>query len=113
MNDRKKELERELEAIQKEIEDSLTEIRDDIHSWTNVKYWVYRYPFQTVGTSLVLGLLLSQAIGGKTKKKEKSDTSLSTIFFNEFKRYASRSAASLIVKLVEENLERKRVVKDI
>ncbi|MEX0772485.1 MAG: hypothetical protein WEB89_03535 [Balneolales bacterium] len=111
MNDRKKELEQELEAIQKEIEESLTEIRDDINSWTDAKYWVHRYPFQTVGASLLLGFLISQVTG--RKKKSFAGGSLTTLFFNEVKKYASRSAANYIVKIVEENLERKRKVKDI
>ncbi|MEX0778304.1 MAG: hypothetical protein WD491_06910 [Balneolales bacterium] len=110
MNDRKKELEQELEAIQNEIEDSLSEIRNDIHSWTDPRYWIHRYPLHTVGTSLVVGLLLSQAIG--RSKKSSEGPGLSSLFFTEIKKFASRSAANYVVKIIEENVERTRRAKN-
>lgn len=110
MIDRKKELERELEAIQKEIEESLSEIKNNLDSWTDARYWVHRYPVHAVGASLFIGFLLSQITG--RKKKTSEEPGVSDIFFKELRKSASRSAANLLIKLVEDNLERKRREKD-
>ncbi|MEX0684906.1 MAG: hypothetical protein WD267_13370 [Balneolales bacterium] len=113
MTDRKKELEKELDDIQKEIEVSLNDISNDIHRWTDARYWVHRYPLQMAGASLAIGFLLSTMIGGKRKSSNGGRGGLTTLFVSELGRYASRSAAKYMVKLIEENVERTRRANEV
>ena len=116
MIDRRKELEQELENIQGEIEKTLSEIRDDITGWTDIKYWIHRYPFQLIGGSMLLGLILSGLTGRKAKRNTSGSDSgdkFAGLLFSELRKLASKRAAKMIVELIEDNLEKKKKEQDL
>lgn len=112
LEEKKRELETELEQIQFELDDSFHKVRSDVTDTLNPVRFIRSYPWAMIGASVLLGFLIS---GNRKKKssstKEKDDSSegvFRPILFTELKKMAAKRAASIATGYLEDIFQARR-----
>ncbi|MDZ7682065.1 MAG: hypothetical protein U5J63_10240 [Fodinibius sp.] len=72
LEQKKQELEEELQQIQGELDNSINGVRDEVSSNLDPKTLIRKYPLAAVGTSALVGFLLGHNGRGKSSKKSSS-----------------------------------------
>lgn len=106
LEQRKTDLESELEIIQSQLGGSWDEIKRQIKARSNPKHWILKYPISSITTAFILGLWLGR---DKTPKQPKihsngSTNSLRDLLTNEFKSIAVQRLTRYLVDQVENTL---------
>lgn len=93
LEEKKKELEQELQNIHHELDDSLDKVRSDVSSQLAPTQFIKRHPLPIVGLSVLTGFLLGNKKSGKSSGS--SDSGLSTVLISEIKRLVTKKGISL------------------
>jgi len=105
MKERRAALKKELEELQVELEDSLDDIKDDVTSRMEPKYWIQHYPLQSFGVSLLLGFLAGN-VGGKKREKISRESLLKdSMLWSELKRALTRKAVQKIIAIIDSKID--------
>ena len=106
LEQKKQELEEELNHIQGELDNSIDEVRDEVSSNLDPKTLIRKYPLTTVGASALVGFLLGHS-GRSRSSKKSSSGEFSGALLAELKRLATKKAVSFATDYVEEVLDKK------
>jgi len=105
LEQKKQELEAELNQIQRELDNSLDKVRTDMSRNLNPKQMIRKYPLPVVGASMLLGFLVGHK--GKSGNAKSSAGEVSDAIFGELKKIATKKAISFATDYIEEILEKK------
>lgn len=102
LEQKKQELEAELQSIQHELDDSIDRVRHDISDKLDPKSFIRKHPLPVVGGAVLLGFL----IGHNDKEppsagSHSSDDKLSRTIIYELKRLATKKALSFAGDFIE------------
>lgn len=97
---RKKEIQAELDAIQNDFGDTLSDVRNQLNEKMDVWYWIKKYPIGALGAAFLIGLS-----AGKRNSKSVAGNSFSGELFDELRRVATQKAVRAIVKQIEDRNE--------
>lgn len=102
LEQKKRELEKELENLQNELDHSIDKVRTDVSSRLDPKAFIKKHPLPVVGLSVLLGFLAGS--GKKKNASESSGSSMKTILWDELKKIGTKKAISLISDYTEKLL---------
>lgn len=104
---RKQALRVELRELEVHIDDNITQIQQDVSGRTQPRWWIRRYPLQTLGIAIATGLLLgyreSNAQPGTPSGSFSSVPTFTGSVVAALKSYAARRAVDHIVGMVEKS----------
>lgn len=110
---RKKKLEDDLELLEWDFENRLTNVREKVLGKIDPISIIKKNPFKAVGTSVLVGIAIGMM--GKEEFSEEGESSrqvhkekLFNLLFNEVKRVAARKAATYLSDLIDEQISKKR-----
>lgn len=104
---RKKQLEAELQEIQQELDTSFDEVRLDVTSRLKPRNLIKKYPLQSVGISALLGFLIGKK-PSSSKNSSKSSESLSTVVLKELKGMATKKAVNFLFDYLDSVIDEKK-----
>lgn len=99
LEEKKKELEQELQNIQHELDDSLDRVRSDVSSQLAPTQFIKRHPLPVVGLSVLAGFLLGNK--KSTESSGSSDSGFSSVLVSEIKKLATKKGISLATDYIE------------
>ena len=105
MEKRRAAIKEELERIEAELEDSLDDIKEDMTSRFEPKYWINKYPFESLGASVLLGFILGNMGSGKSKSRESDHLIKDSLLWSELKRALTRKAVQRIMDMIDSKLD--------
>jgi len=105
MEKRRAAIKEELEKIEAELEDSLDDIKEDVTSRLEPKYWINKYPFESLGVSVLLGFILGNMAPGKRKSRESEHLIKDSLLWSELKRALTRKAVQRIMDMIDSRLD--------
>lgn len=119
LEQKKQELQTELEQIQLELDNSLNRVRSDVSSSLDPVQFIKKYPWPVIGVSFLVGFLVSggakngrkestSAEGHSTSNNRSSEKIFRPLLFKELKRLAARRAASLATGYLEDIIQSRR-----
>ena len=99
LEEKKKELEQELQNIQHELDDSLDKVRSDVSSQLAPTQFIKRHPLPVVGLSVLAGFLLGNKNSNRISGS--SDSGFSSVLISEIKKLATKKGISLATDYIE------------
>ena len=99
---KKKELEANLERLQSGLEVNLEHVKTDVTKKVNPSEVIREYPLPAVGTSIIVGLLLTRFRRKKSKKKESKKNLIVESLSTSLKRRLTKKATDLLLDYIEE-----------
>lgn len=113
LEQKKRELEEELNDIQNELDDSIDQVRNEVSDKLDPKSFIRKHPLPVVGGAVLVGFLLGHEDEGHAKYKNTSGSSsssdnkfTSTILY-ELKRLATKKALSFVTDFMEKKFDEK------
>ncbi len=105
LEERRDDLKKELEELQGELEQTMDELRESMSTRMDPNYWIRKYPFQSLGLSVLAGLWLG--IRGSSSKSLKNESSRKeeSVLWSELKRAAARRGVQKLIETLDEKLE--------
>lgn len=108
LEQKKKELEAELDQIQEELDQNVVGVRSEVTRSFSPDNIIRKYPLPVLGASVVVGFLLGHEGGGREgRDKGASGGGISDTLLSELKRLATRKAVRFASDYLEELLEEK------
>lgn len=119
---RKAALKQEMEQIQGQIENSLSEVRHSFMDRTKLTYWINKYPLHLLTSALVAGFFLARRSGGTTDRPDGTvdngtirtqsasktrDSTFTGLLIEELKKLATQRAAKFVTQRIEEAIEQR------
>ncbi|RNC80026.1 MAG: hypothetical protein ED557_12915 [Balneola sp.] len=98
---KKKELKANLVRIQNDLDQSLTNVRDEVAESFTPKEIVKKYPLPVIGVSLVIGFLLGSG-GGSRKSGKSSKEGIAQSVGNSIKKKLTQKAVDAALDYVDE-----------
>jgi len=99
LEQKKKELEEELQKIQHELDDSIQKVRSDVTTQLSPAGFIKDHPLPVVGLSLLTGFILgSKRTGNSTGS---SDRNFGSLLLSELKRVATKKGLSIASDYIE------------
>lgn len=105
LEERRDELKKELEDLQGELEQTMDELREGMSTRLDPNYWIRKYPFQSLGLSLLTGFLLGTRSTSSNSTKSGSSRKEESILWSELKRAAIRRGVQKLVDTLDDKLE--------
>lgn len=105
LEERRETLKKELEELQGELEQTMDELRDGMTSRMDPNYWIRKYPFQSFGLSVLLGLWLGARAKATKSSNSKESRKEESILWSELKRAAVRKGVQKLIETIDEKLE--------
>lgn len=99
---KKKELEANLERLQTGLEANLEHVKKDVTNKVIPSEVIREYPLPAVGTSIIVGLLLTRLGRKKPKKKESNKNLIAESLGNSLKSRLTKKATDLLLDYIEE-----------
>jgi hypothetical protein len=112
LEQKKQELEAELDSIQGELDDSIDRVRDEVSDKLDPKSFIRKHPLPVVGGAVLLGFLLGHEDNGRsgpsTSTSSSSDDNkfMDTVLY-ELKRMATKKALSFATDFMEQKFDDK------
>ena len=101
---RREALQRELEELQDQIEESVGQLKGDVKTRLDISYWIEKHPLGVAGLSVVAGFLL-----GMKWHSDEYETSASArkdhYLLSELKRAVTRKAIQRVIDLLDEKVD--------
>lgn len=108
LEQKKKELEAELEHIQEELDQDVIGVQSEVSRSFSPDRLIRKYPLPILGASVLLGFLVGHEGGGRKGRREgSSDSGISDTLITELKRLATQKAIRFAGDYLEELLEEK------
>lgn len=108
LEQKKRELEAELNNIQHELDDSIDRVRSDVSDKLDPKSFIREHPLPVVGGAVLLGFLLGHNDRHSTSSVSSSSSTESTLtntLLYELKRLATRKALSFATDFMEKKFD--------
>lgn len=99
LEEKKKELEQELQSIQHELDDSLDKVRSDVSSQLAPTEFIKRHPLPVVGLSVLAGFLLGNK--NSSDSSGSSGSRFNSVLLSEIKKLATKKGISLATDYIE------------
>ena len=104
IEEKKKELEANLEKIQGGIEDNLVNVRSDVTQSINPSEIIRKHPLPSVATAVVFGFLLT-TLGRSSKKKNTSTKAVvADSLTQSLKKRISKKAVDIALDYIEDKI---------
>ncbi len=100
LEQKKKELEAELDKIQGELDNSLDRMRTDVSDSLDPVGFIKRHPIEVVGASVLIGFLAGHS-GSRKGDKSGSSSELGSALWYELKRIATKKGIALAADYLE------------
>lgn len=96
LQEKKKELEAELQSLQQELDESFDRVKSDVSSSLDPVEYIRRHPLPVVGVSILVGFLAGKEGGSSTSASGSASdhNKLTSTLWYEIKRLAARKAIS-------------------
>ena len=111
LEQKKQELEAELNNIQNELDDSIDKVRHDVSDKLDPKSFIKKHPLPVVGGAALLGFILGHSDDGAAPKhsssSSSSDSGLTGTLIYELKRMATKKALSFATDFMEKKFDEK------
>lgn len=108
LEQKKRELEEELERIQNVLDDSIIRVRKDLGSQLDPKKIIRRFPFPLVGASVLLGFLVGYKRNHSDSEQKSPRGEVSQTLFSEIKKLATRKAVHFASDYLEKLVNEKK-----
>lgn len=92
---RKAALQAEIDAMEQSVQESFTDVKEDLAGRVSPTWWIRQYPLQAVGVALAFGFFAAR--GGRGR----SSASFAANVFSELKAVAARKAVSALVQTID------------
>lgn len=106
LQQKKLELEEELNNLHRDLDDSLDKVRTEVSSQLDPKRLIRNHPLISVGTAAMVGFLLGHKRSHSSNKKSKGDSITDTIVTG-LKGIAARKVIAMAVNFVEKRMDEK------
>lgn len=103
LEQKKKELEEQLEMIQNELDHSIGDVRSDMSRSLAPRNIIRKYPLPSLGAAVLAGFLVGH--NGRRSGDGESSAGLSSALASELKRLATRKAIRFATDYVEDLLD--------
>lgn len=104
LEEQREALKKELDDLQKQLEQTVNEVKEGVTSRADISYWIRKYPLQFLGTSFFVGLLLG--IRRKSSEIQKSESSREeNILWSELKKAAIRRGVQRLMDMVDQKMD--------
>jgi ElaB/YqjD/DUF883 family membrane-anchored ribosome-binding protein len=112
IEERKKEIESELDQIQEELDRSFDDMREDVSRQFAPKEFIKRHPLASVGVSMLAGFFFGTAGRSTRSRRSRSQATgdkdnLTNMLWDEIKSTASKKAVSMLVDYVDKSVQKK------
>lgn len=111
LEQKKRELEAELNDIQNELDDSIDQVRHEVSDKLDPKSFIRKHPLPVVGGAVLVGFLLGHEDEGSTKSTStsgsSSDHKITNTLLYELKRLATKKALSFVTDFMEKKFDEK------
>lgn len=105
LEERRDTLKKELEELQGELEQTMDELREGMTSRMDPNYWIRKYPFQSLGLSVLLGLWFGTRTTAKKSTNSRESRKEESVLWSELKRAAIRKGVQKLIDTIDERLE--------
>lgn len=110
LEQKKRELEAELDNIQNELDDSIDEVRNEVSDKLDPKSFIRKHPLPVVGGAVLLGFLFGHEDEGRSVSSTSTSSSdhkfMNTVAY-ELKRLATKKALSFVTDFMEQKFDDK------
>src|SRR5699024_1583643 len=110
LEQKKQQLEAELNNIQSQIDDSIDRVRHDVSDKLDPKSFVRKHPLPVVGGAVLVGFLLGHNDKHKSSGHSSSEDAgggLTSTLIYELKRLATKKALSFATNFMEKKVDEK------
>ncbi len=107
LEQKKRELEAELDSIQHELDDSIDRVRSEVSDKLDPKSFIREHPLPVVGGALLLGFLLGHKDRHSSGSSSASDGKFTNTLLYELKRLATKKALSFATDFMEQKIDKK------
>lgn len=110
LEERKKQLEAELNQIQVNLEKTIGDFKEDVQKKTSPAFWIRKYPLGALSAAFVFGFLIA---GGKKKQTDGSrqisysEPGVGGMISGELKRALVQRATHFLMDKVDDLVEKK------
>ena len=101
---KKEELKANLSRIQKDLDHSLVEVKEDVAQSLSPKGIIKKYPLHIIGASIAFGFLLGSKRSKSTPKKSSSDNTIIDSLGRSIKKRLSQKAIDTALDFFEGKL---------
>lgn len=107
LEQKKKELEAELNSIQHELDDSIDRVRSEVSDKLDPKSFIRQHPLPVVGGAVLIGFLLGHNDQRSHGSSSASDRKFTSTLLYELKRLATQKALSFATDFMEQKIDQK------
>ncbi len=102
LEQKKRELQKELDNLQQELDDSIDKVRTDVSSRLDPSSIIKKHPIPAVGLSILVGFLAGS--GDRKNRSESSGSNMKSILWDELKKIGTKKVISLVTDYTEKIL---------